>query len=149
MRNEAIAAAIRLGLSNPEVETGKHLYHDWEPEFINRWGVEVMELGRGAQLFMATHSINLSVPMTFAQAARIFHNNTVRFPGGLDQLRRYVEDFDKIPPELAEVPLDQMDWDRMEKDDARWNPKPEKQIMDMAPKPVAGEVHVLNLGQLT
>jgi hypothetical protein len=127
-------AAVRMGLANPEFLLRLH-YWQWEAAFIEHWGVRVEENGAGARRFMDMNGINPNATMTFVQAARVFHTNTLRFPGGHDQLRRYTEDFDRIPPELAQVPLDAVDWDRIERDFDRLNPDPANpQVIDMTPR---------------
>lgn len=134
--NPAVRSAITLTLEDPAFQF-RFTYDQWEAGFIERWGVEILENGRLATIYIEDRRLDPSW-MTFHEAARAFHVNIFRFKSGA-QLVAFANDYEKVIPELIEPPLDESDWRRLEQQQDAYADREKPRVFDMEGNPLSGQ----------
>lgn len=109
-------------------------YDDWEAAFVRRWNLRPTSSSRALEQLLHKR-IDLQY-VTLVDALRAFHQNEFIIPPERMHLLIAMErDFDKVPPDLAEPPLQPADWERVERQADDFNPKNPKRrgrtIFDM------------------
>ncbi len=128
MTNPAVRSAVNMSLADPNFVL-YFTYSQWEEAFIERWGVEVLDNGRLATIYIEERKFN-PLSMTFNQAALAFHVNILRFKSP-EQLVKCEEDYDKVIPEMADIPLTNEDWERVAQQEDLLRDRPKPQVFDM------------------